>query len=71
VPHTGWNTANGNWYYFVHSYYVPSNKYTTETSSYITEFSAAMQKANFYAVQYHPEKSGKSGEELLQKFIAL
>ena len=71
VPHTGWNTANGNWYYFVHSYYVPSNKYTTETCSYITEFSAAMQKANFYAVQYHPEKSGKSGEELLQKFIAL
>lgn len=71
VPHIGWNTANNNWYYFVHSYYVPANEYTTEKCNYITDFSAAMQKENFYAVQYHPEKSGKGGEELLQKFIAL
>ncbi|UPT65936.1 MAG: imidazole glycerol phosphate synthase subunit HisH [Sphingobacteriales bacterium JAD_PAG50586_3] len=71
VPHIGWNTVNNNWYYFVHSYYVPVNEFTTEQCNYITNFSAAMKKGNFYAVQYHPEKSGKGGEELLQKFIAL
>ena len=38
VPHIGWNTANNNWYYFVHSYYVPVNEYTTETCNYITAF---------------------------------
>jgi glutamine amidotransferase len=71
VPHIGWNTAENNWYYFVHSYYVPVNEYTTKTCNYITDFSAAMQKGNFYAVQYHPEKSGKGGEELLKNFIAI
>ncbi len=71
VPHTGWNKTSGNesWYYFVHSYYVPKNELTTLTCNYITEFSAAIQKNNFYAVQFHPEKSGKTGAEFLKKFI--
>ncbi|HLP20186.1 MAG TPA: imidazole glycerol phosphate synthase subunit HisH [Chitinophagales bacterium] len=78
VPHVGWNqttgewlsTGNNSWYYFVHSYYVPKNKYTTLTCDYINGFSAAIQKDNFYAVQFHPEKSGPAGEALLKNFIA-
>lgn len=78
VPHVGWNTTAGNWtlatgqntwYYFVHSYYVPANKFTTLTCNYIAPFSAAIQKDNFYAVQFHPEKSGEHGEQLLKKFL--
>ena len=78
VPHVGWNTTTGNWslangnnawFYFVHSYYVPANKFTTLTCNYITPFSAAIQKDNFYAVQFHPEKSGKDGEQLLKYFM--
>lgn len=71
VPHIGWNRTDGNsdWYYFVHSYYVPKNEFTTQTCNYIAEFSAAIRRDNFYAVQFHPEKSGKAGEELLKKFI--
>jgi glutamine amidotransferase len=78
VPHVGWNKSVGswqltvdseNWYYFVHSYYVPKNEFTTLTCNYITEFSAAIQKNNFYAVQFHPEKSGRTGEALLKNFI--
>ena len=77
VPHVGWNqtTDNGqqttDCFYFVHSYYVPKNEFTTLTCSYINKFSAAVQKDNFYAVQFHPEKSGKAGEEFLKKFIEL
>lgn len=80
VPHMGWNQVTGNWllpqssstyYYFVHSYYVPGNKYTTLSCDYILPFSAAMQKDNFYAVQFHPEKSGDAGEALLKQFISL
>ncbi len=75
VPHVGWNWTTGNrqqttdCFYFVHSYYVPKNEFTTLTCNYITEFSAAVQKDNFYAVQFHPEKSGKTGEVFLKKFI--
>jgi len=71
VPHIGWNRTEGNsdWYYFVHSYYVPKNEFTTQLCNYITEFSAAIRKDNFYAVQFHPEKSGSAGEALLKKFI--
>lgn len=71
VPHIGWNKAAGSdsWYYFVHSYYVPKNEFTTLGCNYITEFSAAIQKNNFYAVQFHPEKSGQAGEDFLKNFI--
>lgn len=80
VPHMGWNGVTGNWlvphneatyYYFVHSYYVPVNQHTTLTCDYIQPFSAAMQKDNFYAVQFHPEKSGDAGVALLQQFLKL
>jgi len=53
----------------VHSYYVPKNEFTTLSCNYITEFSAAIQKNNFYAVQFHPEKSGQAGEDFLKNFI--
>jgi len=71
VPHIGWNKTDGNneWYYFVHGYYVPQNEFTTFSCNYITQFSAAIQKENFSAVQFHPEKSGKAGENFLKIFI--
>jgi glutamine amidotransferase len=80
VPHMGWNTAaksEGNaafpegWYYFVHSYYVPLNDNTALTCDYIKDFSAAIHRDNFYAVQFHPEKSGPSGQLLLDQFLKL
>lgn len=84
VPHMGWNTLtelNAQWIdkatlnnafaYFVHSYYVPINTYTIATTHYIHPFSAAMQKDNFYAVQFHPEKSAQTGITLLKSFIEL
>lgn len=83
VPHTGWNTiyglkgnlfdsvAENSYMYFVHSYYVEKGKDTIAESDYETGFSAAMQKNNFYALQFHPEKSGKEGERILRNFIDL
>jgi len=83
VPHMGWNTvksiksplfqnlAEGDYFYFVHSYYVPMMDHTIATTEYGLEFSAAIQKDNFYACQFHPEKSGKAGEKLLKNFIDL
>ncbi len=57
------------YFYFVHSYYVPQNEFTTMSCNYITQFSAAIQKENFSAVQFHPEKSGQAGEDVLKNFI--
>ncbi|MBS1625385.1 MAG: imidazole glycerol phosphate synthase subunit HisH [Bacteroidetes bacterium] len=80
VPHMGWNTTialragdvfPSGWYYFVHSYYVPANADTALTCHYIHDFSAAMRRNNFYAVQFHPEKSGTAGELLLSQFLKL
>ncbi|MBO7601928.1 MAG: imidazole glycerol phosphate synthase subunit HisH [Bacteroidaceae bacterium] len=81
VPHMGWNTlynlkgelleglpANP-YVYFVHSYYVPVGDYTVATTDYIQPFSAAMRKDNFYATQFHPEKSGSIGERILKNFL--
>jgi glutamine amidotransferase len=83
VPHMGWNaiqqTKTG-WFdkdlenqyvYFVHSYYVEVGPYTSATCDYIHPFSAALQKDNFYATQFHPEKSGGVGEKILQSFLKL
>jgi glutamine amidotransferase len=74
----GWNTIVQNGkenenedVYFVHSYYAEVCEETIETCNYILNFSAALQKDNFYGVQYHPEKSGKIGEEILNKFLML
>lgn len=83
VPHMGWNNlaANeGSWIshnvadphmYFVHSYYVPVIQETVATCDYILPFSAALQKNNFYATQFHPEKSGKQGAQIIKNFIEL
>lgn len=82
VPHMGWNQlrlSNG-WLdpkldnkdvYFVHSYYVPVNADTSAVTEYIEPFSAAMHKNNFYAVQFHPEKSAEAGELVLKSFLKL
>lgn len=81
VPHMGWNQLHvrekgwldpaleGQHAYFVHSYYVPVNQHTSATTEYITPFSAAMHRNNFYAVQFHPEKSAQAGELVLKNFL--
>ncbi len=83
IPHMGWNNIQNiksdlfknnceqKQMYFVHSYYVPINKYTIATTNYGVPFSAAIQKDNFYAVQFHTEKSGDIGEEILKNFLEL
>ncbi|MGI6219017.1 MAG: imidazole glycerol phosphate synthase subunit HisH [Bacteroidaceae bacterium] len=83
VPHMGWNSLRdlkgplykgieeGAFVYFVHSYYVPLTEYTIGTTEYILPFSASLQKGNFFATQFHPEKSGKVGEQILRNFIEL
>jgi glutamine amidotransferase len=82
VPHMGWNNlsvedgwldpALDNLYtYFVHSYYVPVNPFTSAIATYGKPFSAAMRRDNFYAVQFHPEKSAEAGEMVLKSFLRL
>ncbi len=83
VPHMGWNqlikptgelfkgVAAGEYVYFVHSYYVPLCENTVAQCDYITPFSAALQRDNFYATQFHPEKSGLTGRRILENFISL
>ncbi len=83
VPHMGWNTLTNvksglfnerlenKFVYFVHSYYVPVNEYTAATTDYILPFSAALHKDNFYATQFHPEKSGSVGEVILKNFLKI
>ena len=57
--------------YFVHSYYVPVCEETIATADYILPYSASMHKANFYTCQFHPEKSGKVGEKILENFLKI
>ena len=83
VPQIGWNTIcnyqsilfNGlqdaAFVYSVHSYYAEANAQTVATTNYTLPYSAAMQLNNFYAVQFHPEKSGAAGENILNNFINL
>lgn len=83
VPHMGWNNfseiegalfkglESTNNVYFVHSYYAEVNAQTTAVCDYIKPFSAAMQKGNFYATQFHPEKSADIGEIVLKNFLKL
>ena len=83
VPHMGWNNFSeikgalmGNIklsddVYFIHSYYAEISEDTTATCNYILPFSAVMQKNNFYATQFHPEKSAKIGEQILKNFCTL
>ena len=83
VPHMGWNqlqhpsgdlfrgVQEGAYVYFVHSYYVPLCDDTAAGCHYMEDFSASLQKGNFYATQFHPEKSGPAGQRILENFIAL
>ncbi|MEG1573857.1 MAG: imidazole glycerol phosphate synthase subunit HisH [Bacteroidales bacterium] len=83
VPHMGWNniydtdksifgiSLNRKFVYFVHSYYVPVCELTAAKADYIQPFSAALKKDNFYATQFHIEKSGSVGEEILNNFLKL
>ncbi len=65
------STTENQFVYFVHSYYVPLCENTIATVDYIYPFSAALKKDNFYATQFHPEKSGDVGEQILRNFIDL
>ncbi|SIT20313.1 imidazole glycerol phosphate synthase subunit hisH [Chryseobacterium ureilyticum] len=83
VPHMGWNTVSvkknlmfsgiepDDDVYFVHSYYCELSEFTTSVCDYILPFSASLQKENFYAMQFHPEKSGRIGSQMLNNFINL
>jgi imidazole glycerol-phosphate synthase subunit HisH len=83
VPQTGWNSIEQlkgplftqvkekEYCYFVHSYYAILNAFTTGTTDYLQPYSSAMQRNNFYGVQFHPEKSAKAGEQILKNFLTL
>ncbi|HSH19858.1 MAG TPA: imidazole glycerol phosphate synthase subunit HisH [Draconibacterium sp.] len=83
VPHMGWNAITNlkskifteeienQYVYFVHSYFAGLGEHTIATCNYINPFSAALQKDNFYATQFHPEKSGTVGAQILKNFINL
>jgi glutamine amidotransferase len=85
VPHTGWNKVFPNpdnllfkdipkdsHFYFVHSYFIEFNsKFTIAATEYGIKFSSAIQRDNFYGVQFHPEKSGIAGEQLIKNFAQL
>ena len=83
VPAMGWNAINdlkselyrgffdNPYVYFVHSYYVPLCEHTIATANYILPYSASLHKNNFYTCQFHPEKSGKVGEQILKNFLEL
>jgi glutamine amidotransferase len=81
VPQMGWNTIynlksplfegikENEFMYLVHSYYAKKSKETIATTNYEVEYSSAVQKNNFYGVQFHPEKSGVFGEQILKNFL--
>ena len=83
VPQIGWNSISNfqsqifaelkenDYCYFVHSYYAALGEHTIATTNYIQSYSSALQKNNFYGVQFHPEKSAKVGEQILKNFINL
>ena len=83
VPHMGWNAisdlksdlfnsvAENEYFYFVHSYYAEKSEHTIATCNYIQPFSAALHKGNFYATQFHPEKSGGTGAKVLENFLKI
>ncbi len=81
IPQIGWNSienlqtnlfttiSENEYMYTVHSYYAPLCKQTIATTQYGVAYSAALQRDNFYGVQFHPEKSSKAGEQILRNFI--
>lgn len=83
VPHVGWNDIHAlksplfsniqenDYVYYVHSFYAELSVDTIAQTHYVHPYSAALHKNNFYAVQFHPEKSGKVGEKILDNFLSL
>jgi len=83
VPHMGWNSISQlkseifdlsidqQYVYFVHSYYAAVGEHTAAVCNYINPFSAALQRDNFYATQFHPEKSGTVGARILENFLKI
>ncbi|MEN9701811.1 MAG: imidazole glycerol phosphate synthase subunit HisH [Bacteroidota bacterium] len=83
VPQIGWNTITDlksnlfkgvieeSYAYFVHGYYAALGKHTIATTNYVQPYSSALHKDNFYGVQFHPEKSAKVGEQIIQNFLDL
>lgn len=84
VPHMGWNEIkiskesklfkninDGEKFYFANSFYVPVTEFTTSITNNNIDFSASLERDNFYGVQFHPEKSGEAGLKILQNFIDL
>lgn len=83
VPQMGWNTITSlsttlfdhvseeAYVYYVHSYRVPLCDYTIGQTDYCGAYSASLHKGNFYATQFHPEKSGSVGEQILRNFLSL
>ncbi|WP_347838065.1 imidazole glycerol phosphate synthase subunit HisH [uncultured Draconibacterium sp.] len=83
VPHMGWNAIKdlksdlfthdieNEYVYFVHSYYAEKSAHTIAACDYILPFSAALHRDNFYATQFHPEKSGTIGAKILENFLKL
>ncbi|MGD1843120.1 MAG: imidazole glycerol phosphate synthase subunit HisH [Thermonemataceae bacterium] len=81
VPHIGWNSimdyksslfdqlVNNAFVYYVHSFYAEVGEHTIAQTDYVLPFSAALQRDNFQAVQFHPEKSGQIGEQILKNFL--
>lgn len=82
VPHVGWNNLlelknplleglnETSYVYYVHSYYCELSEFTIAQTHYIHDFAALMHRENFYAMQAHPEKSGKVGERILENFLS-
>lgn len=83
VPQIGWNQianlksplfegiAENEYMYLVHSYFAPISDETIATSFYDGEYSSALRKDNFYGVQFHPEKSSRTGEQVLKNFLVI
>lgn len=83
IPHMGWNQVrdtsgilfkdipSGTHFYFVHSYFMETGKHTVATCHYQQPFSAAAAQENFFGVQFHPEKSGEAGTQLLKNFLSI
>jgi glutamine amidotransferase len=83
VPQMGWNTIThlqsnlfkgldeNSYAYFVHGYYASIGKHTIAQTNYILDYSSALHKDNFYGVQFHPEKSAKAGEQIIQNFLSI
>lgn len=81
VPQIGWNSiynlktnlfknvGENSFCYFVHGYYASMGEHTIATTNYVQPYSSALQKDNFYVVQFHPEKSAEAGEQILRNFV--